>query len=117
MGAVTFTKATPGGTTLKGGHGTPVIDNKRVVRGTLTFSASYATGGDTLDLKTVGLTELTYILVDATAPLGNISGLSILLGGTKIAPLISAFDSNATQVTSTTDLSARTAIPVWLLGS
>lgn len=116
MGAMTFTKATPGGTQISGGHGTPVWDNKRAVWGTLTFSASYATDGDTLDLKTVGLTELTGVYQDCIAPLGNISGLSILLGGTKSAPKIMAFDTNNTQVSNATDLSARTAIPVLLVG-
>lgn len=116
MGAITFTKADPGAAQVSGGFPTPVIDNKRVVKGTIVFSASYATGGDTLDLKTTGLTELTALVQDATVPLGNISGLSILIGGTKIAPLISVFDANATQVANATDLSARTAIPVWLIG-
>lgn len=117
MGAMTFAKATPGGSQLLGGQGTPVIENKRVVKGTLTFSSSYATGGDTLDLKTVGLTELTGLLQDGTVVLGNISGLSIMLGGTKSAPLILAFDANSTQVTNATDLSSRVAVPVWLIGA
>lgn len=117
MGAITFTKATPGGGQLLGGQGTPVIDNKRGVYGTVTFSASYATSGDTLDLKTVGLTELTAVYQDCNAPLGNVAGLSILIGGTKAAPKLIAFDANASEVANATNLSARTAIPVLLLGA
>jgi hypothetical protein len=114
MGATTFTKATAAQT--GGQRHDYVVDNKRVVKGTITFSASYATGGDSLALGTTGLKEVTGILIDPSMTT-NQSGLSVALGGTKTAPVILAYDANATQVANATDLSARAAIPVWLLGS
>lgn len=109
MGAATFTKtaSTPIG----------VIDNKRAAKGTITMSASYASGGDTLDLKTVGLTEVTNIYIDATNTLVNSSGLSCTLSGTKSAPLIICWETNATEVANGTNLSARNPFPVILLGA
>lgn len=92
-----------------------ILDNKRVRKGILSFSNSYATGGDTLALGQTGLTEITQVLVDANNT-SNQSGISIVLGGTKAAPLILAYDSLLTQVTAATDLSARNQ-PVWLVGA
>lgn len=115
MGNIVFTKQT---SDIKGNWGTPVIDNRRAVRGTITFSSSYATGGDTLTLNTqCSLREVTGLLVDASTVLTNPSGLSVELSGTKDVPKIIAYDANNTQVANATDLSTRSSIPVILLGA
>ncbi len=117
MGAVTFTKlpAVLLGE-FKGEFGDTYWGRYRVVRGTITFSSSYATGGDTLALGPTGLKAVHAVLVDPSLVTANRSGLSIELGGTTTAPLVLAFDTNNTQVTNATDLSTRQAQPVWLLG-
>lgn len=113
MGACTFTRAS--GSFADRAEG--VLGAKRVVRGTLTFSATYATGGDTIPLASVGLREVTEVLVDPQlSASSNDSGLSVVRGGTTVAPTLRAFDAQATEVPNATNLSARTAIPVWLIG-
>lgn len=91
----------------------------RVVRGVLTFSNSYATGGDTIPLASVGLKEIRQVLVDPVVSPTNVnrSGLSVELGGTPSAPKLLAYDTNNTEVTAAVDLSTRAGTPVWLLGS
>ena len=117
MGAATFTRALgTGGVQVDGETFDATYKTNRVVRGLLTFSASYATGGDTLDLATVGLKELKRILIDPSIG-QNTSGLSIAAVVTNpAAPLIQAFETNDTQVANATNLSARRPIPVWLMG-
>lgn len=93
MGAATFTEAADGQDT---------IGNRRVVRGTLALSASYATGGDSFDLATeVGLKEVTKILVQ-----GSNAGYSVSLAGTTKVPLIKAWFGVGVELGATTDLSA-----------
>lgn len=119
MGAVTFAKSDSVGSGIwQGKYGESNIGRYRAVRGTITFSNSYATGGDTLAVATAGLTQVVGLLVDATraTELPNRSGLTVELGGTTLAPTVLAFDTNDTQVTNATDLSTRQAIPVILLG-
>lgn len=113
MGAVTFTRHT--GSNADEADG--VYRDYKVVRGLLTFSASYATGGDSLALGPVGMSEVRKILIDPSQGF-NTSGLSIALGSgsTPTAPVIQAFETNNTEVVNATNLSARTPIPVWLLG-
>lgn len=108
MGAATFTKTAnvPVG----------VWGDKRVAKGQLALSASYATGGDTLDLKTVGLTEVTELYVNASNALLGGSGLSLALGGTKNAPLLIASDALNTEVANATNLSGRPFVQVLLVG-
>lgn len=119
MGAVTFAKSdNVKSGPFQGEYGETNFSKFRAVRGTITFSASYATGGDTLAPAACGLTQVVAILVDATraVELPNRSGLSVELGGTTLAPTVLAFDANNTQVANATDLSARQAIPVMVLG-
>lgn len=117
MGAVTFTKL-PAILTgaFAGEFGDTYWGRYRVIRGTLVFSNSYATGGDSIALGPTGLKALHAVLVDPSIAASNRSGLSIELGGTATAPLLLAFDANNTQVANATDLSTRIAQPVWLLG-
>lgn len=112
MGAVTFTPSTTDGT---GRFPTRYIDGKRVVRGTITMSASYATGGDTLALTNLDIKEVTMMLVEPN--LLSLPGLSLALAGTKTAPLILAADTNNTEVANATNLSGRASVTVWLFGA
>lgn len=114
MGALTFTPASGSNADKKHGK-TTTPTSRQVVRGTITFSASYANpAGDTLALGPVGLREVREILVDPTMSTGN-PGLSIRLGGTPTAPTVRAFDATDTEVANTTNLSTR-IVGVWLLG-
>lgn len=90
-----------------------IVNDKRGRKGTLALSDDYATGGDSLSLAAVGLTELHNIYTDATA--GSDAGVSLVLAGTRTVPLIQAFETEATQVAATTDLSAR-SLDVILVG-
>lgn len=121
MGACTFARASGSKAdlaesvsqgTLNNGEG-----NWRVVRGVLTFSASYATGGDTIPMASVGLQEVRQVLVDPVVAANNQnrSGLSVELGGTASAPTLVAYETLNTEVVNATNLSTR-SVPVWLLG-
>jgi len=115
MGACTFVPAS--GAIADEAHS--VYEGFRVVRGHVTFSASYATGGDTLPLASIGLQEIRKVMVDGgtlTPGFGDTSGLSVTLGGTPQAPTLLGFDALNTQLTAATNNTTRT-IPVWFLGS
>lgn len=115
MGACVFTRASGS----LADEAESVYEGFRVVRGTLTLSASYATGGDTIPLGSVGLQEIRRLLLDASlavAAFGHTSGLSVQLGGTPSVPTLIAFDANGTEVPNATNLSARNPQGVWLLG-
>jgi hypothetical protein len=98
--------------TLNNGEG-----NWRVVRGSLALSTTYATGGDTIPMASVGLQEVRQILVDPVVDASNEnrSGLSFELGGTPGAPTLVAYETLDTEVGSGTNQSTR-PVPVWLLG-
>lgn len=102
MGACTFAISGEG-----------VLDNKKVTKGVLTFSASYATGGDTLDPKVVaGMGEVTGLLVES-----NTQGASVSLDATSsTAPKFLLYTGDGTQASNASDNSG-IAVPVWLLGS
>lgn len=90
------------------------LNGKHVVKGTLTFSSSYATGGDTLNPRVAaGMGEITGLLVE-----GNTQGASIQLGSgsTATAPLFQVYTGDGTEASSTSDNSG-IAVPVWLLGT
>lgn len=120
MGAVTVTNRKEAGR----------LDNRRVVEASLALSTSYATGGDTLDPKALGLRHVTQILesshdVNGSArPVGGPAaattarqvGASIALGGTSAAPTILAYDTQNTQVANATNLSARGPFRVRVVG-
>lgn len=102
MGAATFDIT---------GH--EVLGNRRIVKGNLTFSSSYATGGDTLALASeVGLKEVREMLVA-----DNTTGLSFDLDpASPTAPKVKAYSAAATEVANATN-QATVTVPVWLLGS
>lgn len=119
MGTITFTKSdTVTSGPFQGKYGETNFGKYRAVRGVVTFGGTYATGGDSLALPQTSLTQVVGLLQDASratqAP--NRSGLTFELGGTTLAPLILAFDTDNTQVGNGTNLTARTGTPVILLG-
>jgi hypothetical protein len=102
MGAATFTIT---------GH--EVLGSKRIVKGDLVLSSSYATGGDSLDLAAeVGLAEVRSMLVAE-----NTTGASIDLDVTDpTAPLVVLYTSADTEAAAASDNDALT-FPVWLFGT
>ena len=101
MGACTFTITGQG-----------VLGRYRVVKGDLTFSDSYATGGDTLALTSVGLQEVRSLLVES-----NTQGASVVLDAANpSAPKFKLYTGDGTEATSTSDNDGIT-VPVWLLGA
>ena len=93
----------------------------RGVRGVLTPSNTYATGGDTIPLASVGLANIYEMLVDPVGQTDAQQGLSYKLGGTPSAPTLMAFKSDATgagagsQVAAGIDIDAH-SVTVLLLG-
>lgn len=89
------------------------LGRQMVVKGNLTFSSSYATGGDSLALASeVGLKEVTSMLVA-----DNDTGLSFDLDPTNVsAPKVKAYSAAATEVANATN-QATVTVPVWLFGS
>lgn len=101
-----------------------VQDNRRVVEATVTGSDSYATGGDTIPLSTLGLNRIIAIdlpshgrggartamqgaaISDAQAQTGK----SVQLGGTVLIPKLKYFDTANTEVSAAADLSGVTHV-------
>lgn len=92
----------------------------RSVSADVTFSASYATGGDTFPIATLGLSQVYQLLtVDGTMADGsgansasrvyvpNPHGIQVVLNGTPIAPTLKAFSGATTEVANATNLSTR----------
>jgi hypothetical protein len=103
MGACTFAIT---------GH--DVHNNKAIVKGTLTFSASYATGGDSFSPRGLaGMSEVTSVLVE-----GNEQGASVQLGAasTATAPAFELYTGDGTEASNASDNST-IAVPVWLFGT
>lgn len=104
MGAMTFAHATV--TPAYGYEG-----NKAYVMGVLTGSASYATGGDSLDVEgELGLTNVDDLLVVSGVASLFSSSYRLLLTGTTNTPLIQAH-TPAGEVANATNLSAQS----WLV--
>jgi hypothetical protein len=121
MGACTFARASGSKADLAESVSQGTLNNGegswRVVRGVLTFSGSYSTGGDTIPMASVGLQEVRQILVDPVVAANNQnrSGLSVELGGTPGAPTAIAYETLNTEVVAAVNLSTR-SVPVWFLG-
>jgi uncharacterized Zn-binding protein involved in type VI secretion len=113
LGAVTFTNRTE--------H---VVNNKRAVEATATFSASYATGGDTVSPTALGFRQIdeVHIISGGTAALDSRGvavaqqGRSIGLGGTASAPTFKAYSGSTAEVANATNLST-VAVRVRIYGS
>lgn len=105
MGAVTIANKKPG-----------VTDRYKVVEADVTFSASYATGGDTLALGLLGLRGLKEILIPsheiqsrkAVSTASSRAGKTVELAGTETVPLLKVFDTANTEVAAATNLSTVT---------
>lgn len=102
MGAVTFATVQHGVTT----------NGKRVVEAVVTFSNSYATGGDTLALGSLGLKRIDEVHVPshrldglAVSDAQAQTGLSLQLGGTVAAPTLKAYVTANTEQTNATNQS------------
>lgn len=89
--------------------------NGRVRRFNVVFSSSYATGGDTVPVATLGLRNVNRILVEGSGPFAR-PGFSVELGGTSSAPKLLAWETANTEVANATDLSARGISVVWFIG-
>lgn len=84
-------------------------EGQAVRRCTITFSSSYATGGDTLDVATSGLRRVDKLYVDCS--LATL-GYHLQLAGTAAVPLVKLFkgattpaeESNATNVSTVSAL-------------
>lgn len=105
MGATTITTLTA----LSDGK-SPIkyIDGRRCRVVQIAGSASYATGGDSIALSSIGLTEVreAWVLADST----NASGASIHIVTTDPKnPLFKLFSGVSTEVASTTNVSTYTA--------
>lgn len=106
MGAVTISNKTSGGAGVQPARG-------KMVEADVTFSASYATAGDTLDPKQLGLKGIREVLVPshdsrtrkAVATAASRAGKTVELGGTESAPKLLVFDTANTEVANATNLS------------
>jgi hypothetical protein len=103
-----------------------------VVEATLTPSAAYVTGGDTLDPKLLGLRSVRQIVEAShdsggsgpgamtsgkTAPVASRQvGASIDLAGTDVAPLIRIHDAQGVEVANASNNSARGPFRVRVYG-
>lgn len=103
---------------------TSPVEQYRVVQADVTFSNSYATGGDTLSLGLLGLkavfsahAHIGTTVQGTTGASGGfaptVHGLQVVLAGTPIAPLLKVnlgAAGSPAQVASTTDLSANPSV-------
>lgn len=115
MGAATFA-AGAGADGRPGTHAQGIThDGFRFVQGTLTMSASYATGGDTLNLATIPGGVKRLVRIEIPLVFGSVfhggCGFTIQFGGTATAPLLKAIagitTAAAIEVANTTNLSTR----------
>lgn len=99
------------------------VDRSRVVESVIIGSATYATGGDTLNPKSLGLRAITQ-LVESTHSAGGSgpgamtsgkpafvsyrqTGASVDLAGTPVAPLLRIHDAQGVEVANASNNSTR----------
>lgn len=108
MGNATFTRST-------GTRPQRVDLGRRQVSGTVTFSASYATGGDTLVMTTIPFDRVTDVIIEAgpDAP-ASPSGRAIKLAGTATTPLLQLWSAGSQAANASNQ--STVAIPVRIIG-
>lgn len=115
MGAAALTNVTQA-------HG---LNGLRAVTADVVLSSSYATGGDTIPIATLGLRQLYEIWTKggtiSNGPLSktytaNAAGIQLVLAGTSAVPLLKAFYGSATEVSSAHDNSAVPAVRIEFRG-
>ena len=119
MGAVTIVA----GTTKRGLVGT-ASGRRKDVEADINLSATYTTGGDTLDPKALGLRAIVGISVvgvnhNTRKPVADASaqsGLSLQLGGAETAPTIKAYDAANTEAVAASNNAARGPVRVRVRG-
>ncbi len=87
---------------------TSVINAEKVVEAVCTFAASYATGGDTVDIAVdLGMTEVNKISLPShrlnDVAISNAqaqTGASVQLGGTNKAPKLKLYPTASTEATA-----------------
>lgn len=85
----------------------------KVVEADVTFSASYATGGDSIALTLLGLRGVREVVVPshnirtrkAVADAASQAGKTVQLGGTETVPLLKLYETALTQVANATNTS------------
>ena len=79
-----------------------IQDNRRVVECDVTFSASYATGGDTISKAALGLSQIddAYVLSLKNRKGGSLTahGKQVQLGGTPSAPTLKLYSGSGSEV-------------------
>jgi hypothetical protein len=105
-----------------------VVGDKRAVVADVTFSSSYATGGDTVSLGNLGLREVdeAHVLTGTFAPSAiqaskayapNAHGVQVVLAGSPTAPKLKVFQGTTSEVANATNLSTVPAVRVEFRGS
>lgn len=115
MGAVTIANKVQG----RSSNG-----RQKIVECDVTLSASYATAGDTVAIGSLGLKGVEVVQVSshhlitgkAVATTSSRAGLSVELGGTKVAPKLLVYDAQGVEATAATNFAARGPIRVRFLG-
>lgn len=119
MGAVSFANITQS-----------VVGDKRAVVADVTFSSSYATGGDTVTLSSLGLNEVDQVLCDSGYLAPTLAskkftpvthGTQVILSGTPKVPTLMAVTgatgSAGAEAAAASNLTSRGAVRCWFLGS
>lgn len=105
------------------GPGTAQQGTGRIKRVTATFAGTYATGGDTFPVATLGLRNVNTILIEQLGPafpqVGP--GIHVALGGTSAAPKLMAFvaatggSGAVAEVANGVNLGGK-SVRIWLIG-
>ena len=88
----------------------------RARRFSVVGSSSYATGGDSIPMTTLGLRNVNQILVEPhNNVLANLQpGFSIGLAGTPSVPLLRFFETLGTEVANAVNLSTRSIVVIFI---
>jgi hypothetical protein len=116
MGQVAIANITPG-----------VAGALRSVTADVTFSSSYATGGDTVPLGQLGLQGVVSVHVrggvladSAQVPSRSyaptVHGVQVVLAGTVAAPKLKAYSGSTSEVANATNLSTTPAVNIEFRG-